>query len=342
MLLVQYCLENRLRILRRHIKMEQQLINEVLCQMIPHLSNDQISLLKNVLEGALIKVGGSPEKADEQLIKDFLAAKSLEGCSERTLAYYEKTIKRMLGKVSKGIKAITTEDLRAYLSQYQAESSVSKVTIDNIRRNLSSFFSWLEDENYILKSPVRRIHRVKVSTSVKETYTDEELEMLRDNCTEVRDLAMIDLLASTGMRVGELVRLNRDDIDFTERECVVFGKGDKERVVYFDARTKIHLQSYLSERVDLNPALFVGLRFPHARLQIGGVENRLKQMGEELDIHKVHPHKFRRTMATVAIDKGMPIEQVQKLLGHEKIDTTLHYAMVKQSNVKNAHRKYIG
>jgi len=322
--------------------MEQQLINEVLCQMIPHLSNDQISLLKNVLEGALIKVGGSPEKADEQLIKDFLAAKSLEGCSERTLAYYEKTIKRMLGKVSKGIKAITTEDLRAYLSQYQAESSVSKVTIDNIRRNLSSFFSWLEDENYILKSPVRRIHRVKVSTSVKETYTDEELEMLRDNCTEVRDLAMIDLLASTGMRVGELVRLNRDDIDFTERECVVFGKGDKERVVYFDARTKIHLQSYLNTRADSNPALFVGLRFPHTRLQIGGVENRLKQMGEMLDIHKVHPHKFRRTMATVAIDKGMPIEQVQKLLGHEKIDTTLHYAMVKQSNVKNAHRKYIG
>lgn len=322
--------------------MEQQLINEVLCQMIPHLSNDQISLLKNVLEGALIKAGGNTEKADEQLIKDFLAAKSLEGCSERTLVYYEKTIERMLSTVAKGIKAITTEDLRAYLSQYQAESNVSKVTIDNIRRNLSSFFSWLEDENYILKSPVRRIHRVKVSTSVKETYTDEELEMLRDNCTEVRDLAMIDLLASTGMRVGELVRLNRSDIDFTERECVVFGKGDKERVVYFDARTKIHLQSYLKERVDSNPALFVGLRYPYARLQIGGVENRLKQMGEELDIHKVHPHKFRRTMATVAIDKGMPIEQVQKLLGHEKIDTTLHYAMVKQSNVKNAHRKYIG
>ncbi len=322
--------------------MEQQLINEVLCQMMPHLSNDQISLLKNVLEGALIKVVGNSEKADEQLIKDFLAAKGLEGCSERTLAYYEKTIKRMLGTVAKGIKAITTEDLRAYLSQYQAESNVSKVTIDNIRRNLSSFFSWLEDENYILKSPVRRIHRVKVSTSVKETYTDEELEMLRDNCTEVRDLAMIDILASTGMRVGELVRLNRSDIDFTERECVVFGKGDKERIVYFDARTKIHLQSYLNERVDSNPALFVGLRFPYARLQIGGVENRLKQMGEELDIHKVHPHKFRRTMATLAIDKGMPIEQVQKLLGHEKIDTTLHYAMVKQSNVKNAHRKYIG
>lgn len=323
--------------------MEQQLINEVLCQMIPHLSNDQITLLKNVLEGAVLKtnVDGNKE-SDLQLVEDFLAAKSLEGCSERTLVYYRNTIERMLQVVAKNIKAITTEDLRNYLSKYQTKNNVSKVTIDNIRRNLSSFFSWLEDENYILKSPVRRIHRVKASTSVKETYTDEELEMLRDNCVELRDLAMVDILASTGMRVGELVRLNRTDIDFSERECVVFGKGDKERIVYFDARTKIHLQNYLNERIDANPALFVSLRAPFLRLEIGGVESRLKRMGEALSITKVHPHKFRRTMATVAIDKGMPIEQVQKLLGHEKIDTTLHYAMVKQSNVKNAHRKYIG
>ena len=216
------------------------------------------------------------------------------------------------------------------------------MTIDNIRRNLSSFFSWLEDENYILKSPVRRIHRVKAMTSVKESYTDEDLERLRDGCTELRDLAVIDILASTGMRVGELVRLNRIDINFNERECVVFGKGDKERIVYFDARTKIHLQNYLQERVDDNPALFVGLKSPYNRLEIGGVESRLKKLGETIQVEKVHPHKFRRTMATTAIDKGMPIEQVQKLLGHEKIDTTLHYAMVKQSNVKNAHRKYIG
>lgn len=219
---------------------------------------------------------------------------------------------------------------------------VSKVTIDNIRRNLSSFFSWLEDENYILKSPVRRIHRVKATTSVKETYTDEDLERLRDSCTELRDLALIDILASTGMRVGELVRLNRVDINFNERECVVLGKGDKERIVYFDARTKIHLQNYLDDRIDNNPALFVGLKHPYNRLKIGGVESRLKRMGKAIQVDKVHPHKFRRTMATTAIDKGMPIEQVQKLLGHEKIDTTLHYAMVKQSNVKNAHRRYIG
>ena len=322
--------------------MNQEIINEVLCQMIPHLSNDQIVLLKNVLEGAMLKSGTCSDQSDEVLVDSFIAAKRLEGCSERTLVFYKNTIDKMLDSIKKNIKAITTEDLRGYLSEYQNSNMVSKVTIDNIRRNLSSFFSWLEDENYILKSPVRRIHRVKAMTSVKETYTDEDLERLRDNCTELRDLALIDILASTGMRVGELVRLNRVDINFNERECVVFGKGDKERIVYFDARTKIHLQNYLDDRIDNNPALFVGLKQPYNRLKIGGVELRLKRMGNAIQVDKVHPHKFRRTMATTAIDKGMPNEQDQKLLGHEKIDTTLHYAMVKQSNVKNAHRRYIG
>lgn len=322
--------------------MEQGTINNILCQMIPYLSNDQVALLKNVLEGAMLKSSANSEETDSVLVDNFIAAKKLEGCSERTLAFYKNTIDKMLKAIAKNIKAITTEDLRKYLSEYQNNNSVSKVTIDNIRRNLSSFFSWLEDENYILKSPVRRIHRVKAVTSVKETYSDEDLERLRDGCTEKRDLALIDILASTGMRVGELVRLNRFDINFNERECVVFGKGDKERIVYFDARTKIHLQNYLDERNDDNAALFVGLKAPYDRLTIGGVETRIKKLGERLEIEKVHPHKFRRTMATTAIDKGMPIEQVQKLLGHEKIDTTLNYAMVKQSNVKNAHRKYIG
>lgn len=256
--------------------MNQEIINEVLCQMIPHLSNDQIVLLKNVLEGAMLKSGTGSNQSDEVLVDSFIAAKRLEGCSERTLVFYKNTIDKMLASIGKNIKAVTTEDLRGYLSEYQNSNMVSKVTIDNIRRNLSSFFSWLEDENYILKSPVRRIHRVKVTTSVKETYTDEDLERLRDSCTELRDLAMIDILASTGMRVGELVRLNRVDINFNERECVVFGKGDKERIVYFDVRTKIHLQNYLDDRIDNNPALFVGLKNPYNRLKIGGVESRLE------------------------------------------------------------------
>ena len=265
-----------------------------------------------------------------------------QGCSEKSLSYYRKTIETMSEKIGKGITHITTNDLRSYLTGYQTERKSSKVTIDNIRRILSSFFSWLEDEDYILKSPVRRIHKVKTAVTIKETYTDEALETMRDHCDSLRDLALIDMLASTGMRVGELVLLNRDDINFEERECVVFGKGSKERMVYFDARTKIHLQNYLAQRTDSNNALFVSLKAPYERLQIGGVESRLRELGKRLSLPRVHPHKFRRTLATMAIDKGMPVEQLQRLLGHQRIDTTLQYAMVKQSNVKIAHRKYIG
>lgn len=316
--------------------------------MLPHLDNAQLKQLTAVLEQVLARYSVSELSADseedntQELITMFLAAKRIEGCSEKTLKYYQTTIKSMITSLQKGVRHIVTEDLRSYLTDYQSKNHSSKVTIDNIRRILSSFFSWLEDEDYIVKSPVRRIHKVKTASSIKETYSDEELEKMRDNCTEIRDLAMIDMLASTGMRVGEMVLLNRDDINFAERECVVFGKGDKERIVYFDARAKLHLQQYLDSRSDQNPALFVSLHAPFERLKIGGIESRLREMGKQLSISRVHPHKFRRTLATMAIDKGMPIEQLQRLLGHQRIDTTLQYAMVKQSNVKLAHRKYIG
>lgn len=327
--------------------MKDQLITEIQQKMLSSLNNEQLMKLKNVLEDVFhgLTIGeGEPQESTEErdTVEAFIAAKRVEGCSEKTLAYYWKTIEAMVTGIGKKVQQITTDDLRAYLTDYQKTRKSSKVTIDNIRRILSSFFSWLEDENFILKSPVRRIHKVKTAKVVKDTYTDEALEMMRDNCTTLRDLAIIDLLASSGMRVGELVMLNRDDINFAERECVVFGKGSKERLVYFDARTKIHLQNYLDNREDDNPALFVSLKVPFERLMIGGVESRLRELGKRLNIPKVHPHKFRRTMATSAIDKGMPIEQVQQLLGHQKIDTTMHYAMVRQQNVKLAHRKYIG
>lgn len=328
--------------------MKQQIIINVMQQMLPHLDNAQMQKLQKVLEIALFncEITAQTEKKDiddnPKLIDAFVAAKRIEGCSEKTLKYYRITIETMVASIDKGIRHIQTEDLRSYLTDYQSKNQSSRVTIDNIRRILSSFFSWLEDEDYILKSPVRCIHKVKTATNIKETYTDEDLEKMRDNCTELRDLAMIDMLASTGMRVGEMVLLNRNDIDFNERECIVFGKGSKERVVYFDARTKIHLQNYLRSRKDDNPALFVSLKSPYERLKIGGVEVRLREFGKQLGLQRVYPHKFRRTLATTAIDKGMPIEQLQQLLGHRKIDTTLQYAMVKQSNVKIAHRKYIG
>ena len=327
--------------------MKQNLITDVVQAMLPFLNNAQTERLQEVLQHTLFdyevtKIESEKEISEQNYMELFLAAKRIEGCSEKSLKYYKTTIEMMIATVGKSVKHIETDDIRRYLTKYQEKKKSSKVTIDNIRRILSSFFSWLEDEDYILKSPVRRIHKVKIGTNIKETYSDEALELMRDNCTEPRDLAMIDMLASTGMRVGEMVLLNINDIDFNEREYIVFGKGNKERVVYFDARTKIHLQNYLNSRTDDNPALFVSLKAPHERLKIGGIETRLREFGKQLGLHKVHPHKFRRTLATMAIDKGMPIEQLQQLLGHRKIDTTLQYAMVKQSNVKIAHRKYIG
>ncbi len=331
--------------------MNDEFVNDVLRDMLAYLDNGQAEQLRRVLRHNLFGYeiqrsdstsGKDVDTENARLTNAFLSAKRIEGCSEKSLSYYRKTIETMSGKIGKGITHITTNDLRSYLTDYQTERKSSKVTIDNIRRILSSFFSWLEDEDYILKSPVRRIHKVKTAVTIKETYTDETLETMRDHCDSLRDLALIDMLASTGMRVGELVLLNREDINFEERECVVFGKGSKERMVYFDARTKIHLQNYLAQRTDSNNALFVSLKAPYERLQIGGVESRLRELGKRLSLPRVHPHKFRRTLATMAIDKGMPVEQLQRLLGHQRIDTTLQYAMVKQSNVKIAHRKYIG
>ena len=326
--------------------MKEKVIKEIEQKMASILNNEQKEKLKEVLLYTFYNIEVTSIK--DELVADttdyakmFIAAKRIEGCSERTLNYYETTIKTMIDKLSKKVNSIETEDLRNYLSEYQAKNNCSKVTIDNVRRILSSFFAWLEDEDYIMKSPVRRIHKVKATQTVKETYTDEELEEMRDACVEIRDLAMVDFLASTGVRVGELVNLDRVDVDMQERSCVVLGKGGKEREVYFDARTKIHLQNNLNSRTDNNPALFVSLLRPYDRLKISGVEIRLRELGKRINIKKIHPHKFRRTMATKAIDKGMPIEQVQVLLGHRKIDTTLQYAMVNQNNVRNSHKRFI-
>jgi site-specific recombinase XerD len=329
--------------------MKEEIINTVIAKMEEEISSHQLAQLRNVLDEALedYEVVATPTKrirtakANSELLDSFISAKRIEGCSDKTLIYYENTIRRLLEATQVELREVTTNDIRRYLSDFQEQRQSSKVTIDNIRRIFSSFFSWLEDEDYILKSPVRRIHKVRAEVTVKEVVSEEHLERLRDSCGELRDLALVDFLVSTGVRVGELVKLNRRDIDFQERQCVVLGKGNKERTVYFNARTKVHLQSYLASRSDSDEALFVTLAAPHSRLTISGVEFRLRWLGKRANVCRIHPHKFRRTMATMAIDKGMPIEQVQRLLGHVKIDTTLHYAMVNQNNVKIAHRKFI-
>jgi integrase/recombinase XerD len=321
--------------------MEEKLVN-ILNEMAEFLNISQMKKLQEVLLKNLSEAETTKENiSNSDYVCLFLDAKKIEGCSARTLQYYQVTLAHLFQKVEIPIRKITTEDIRKYLVDYQQINNCSKVTVDNVRRNISSFFSWLEEEDYILKSPMRRIHKIKTKQQVKETISDEAIERLRDNCSCSRDLAMIDLLYSTGIRVGELVNLNISDVDFESRECVVFGKGDKERRVYFDAKAKLHLQAYLDSRTDSNPALFVTLDAPHTRLKISGVEIRLRNLGKLLNMHRVHPHKFRRTMATRAIDKGMPIEQVQKILGHSQIDTTMQYAIVNQTNVKTSHQKYI-
>lgn len=330
--------------------MKEKFIQEITSTMAEFLDIEQLATLNGVLLQAVSNYTITSDEESQhdssasnlRLLEMFLSAKQVEGCSIKTAKYYEVTIKQLFKKMPKKVVNYTTDDIRAYLAVYQRKHKSSKVTIDNIRRIFSSFFSWLEEEDYIIKSPVRRIHKVKTGAQVKEVLSDENLETLRDNCNNIRDLAIIDMLSSTGMRVGELVKLNREDVNFAERECIVFGKGNKERMVYFNARTKIHLQQYLASRKDRNKALFVSLAKPHTRLGISGVECRLRKIGRNCKIARVHPHKFRRTLATMAIDKGMPVEQVQKLLGHVKIDTTMHYAMVNQTNVKLSHRKFLG
>lgn len=322
--------------------MEEKIV-AILNEMAEYLSVSQMKKLQEViLKTFTEKEAEKAEINNSEYLKMFLDAKRIEGCSERTIDYYNKTIIHMIGTIKGSVRKVTTEDMREYLANYQKINNCSNVTIDNVRRNISSFFSWLEEEDYILKSPMKRIHKIKTKKSVKTVISDEGIEKLRDNCTEYRDIAIIDLLYSTGMRVGELVNLNIEDIDLERRECVVYGKGDKERRVYFDAKAKVHLKDYIESRKDTSEALFVTLNAPYNRLKISGVEIRIRELGRSVALEKIHPHKFRRTMATRAIDKGMPIEQVQKILGHSQIDTTMQYAMVNQTNVKNSHQKIMG
>ena len=326
--------------------MNATFIGEVLKQLEDKFDEKQLKTIERTLYRCLKNKEIREKKVvlpkdNNEALDFFIAAKKIEGCSIKSLNYYYTTLVKMLDKVNVIYFSITTEDIRTYLSDYQENSGVSKATIDNMRRIISSFFSWLENEDYIMKSPARRIRKVRVGKIVKEIYTEENIELMRQNCKNARDLAIIDMLYSTGMRVGELVRLNISDIDFENKECVVLGKGNKQRKVYFDAKTKIHLQQYINSRKDTDPALFVSQLYPYNRLKISGVEIALRKIGEKLHISKVHPHKFRRTLATKAIDKGMPIEQVQHLLGHTKIDTTLGYAMVDDENVKISHKKFL-
>ena len=284
---------------------------------IPQMKKLQEVIIKNFAENEVEKTNIS----NDDFLKMFLAAKQIEGCSERTISYYQTTVEHLLSQTNTNVRKITTEEMRDYLSNYQKRNNCSNVTVDNVRRNISSFFSWLEEEDYILKSPMKRIHKIKTKTVVKNTISDEGIEKLRDNCKEKRDLAIIDLLYSTGIRVGELVNLNIDDIDLEGRECIVYGKGDKERTVFISDQAMIYLNRYLETRQDNNISLFVSKRYPYDRLRKDGIERIVRDLGRSCNVY-AHPHKFRRTLCTQLIKRGMPIQNVAILLGHADINMT--------------------
>lgn len=275
------------------------------------------------------------------VLRDFLLAKKLEGCSNNTIKLYYDCIYPFIATINKEIPQINTSDIRSYLNMYHESHDIQKATMDNMRRIFSSFFEWLSIEDYTMKNPVKKIKRIKVDKTIKKPFTDEDIVKLRDATLNLRDLTIVDLLYSSGVRVSELCSLNTDDINLVNKEGIVFGKGAKERIIYFDARTKVHIQHYLASRIDDNPALFVALKYPFKRLKKSGVEVMIRDCGFRAGVDNAHPHRFRRTFATNLINKGVPIEQVQRLLGHTKIDTTLIYAQVNQDMVKINHERYV-
>ena len=329
--------------------MYTEAINKIKTKLKNDLTPTQLAKLGEVLSEVLYAPASCnvPKKERKNLVKKFIIAKRIEGCSKRTEEYYFSTLDFFAKNVRKDLCSIETNDIRDYLISYQKINNCSNVTLDTVRRILSSFYKWLEEEDYISKSPMKRIHRIKTPIEIKPALSDDQIELIRKAVMDSkRNLAIVDFLLSSGIRVSELVQLNRSSVNLNTRTCIVLGKGAKQREIYFDVRTKIELENYLETRKDKNNALFVSAHKKskngtYSRLTINSIEKIMRDLGAKNNIENVHPHRFRRTMATRAIDKGMPLEQVQVLLGHAKIDTTLRYANVRQENVHHSHQKYI-
>lgn len=276
---------------------------------------------------------------DTKAIQNFFVTKKVEGASDKTLTYYSYVIRKFLSKVSKSIVDITKDDIKYYIAYRSMNDNISKCTQDNELRVLKSFFAWLTAEDFIPKNPALNIKAIKQDQIIKTAFTEIELEKLRRSCKSKRDLALVDFLYSTGARVSEVEGCDISSID--NDEVKVFGKGNKERIVFLNAKAKLTLSEYLNERTDTNPALFISDRKPFNRLSKSSIEKIIRQIGADAGVDNVHPHRFRRSCATVALNRGMPLEQVQQMLGHSKITTTTIYAKSAKENVKESHRRYV-
>ena len=321
----------------------RQAVMQMMCSV---LNGEQLGKLGNVLDIVLhdYKVEHRTEdivvydNSNNSKLKRFIATKRLEGLSETSLEQYYRTINNMFNTISKPLERIDTDDIRYYLSMYQEQRKVSKVTLNNMRRYFSTFFQWCTDEDIICKNPMRRIKAIKQPKTIKEPFSDIEMEKIRQASVTVRDRALIEFLYSTGCRVSEVVNVSLNDIDFVHNSLIVYGKGNKQREVYISDKSMYWLSKYLDQRKDNTSYLFIGKG--GLPLGKGGIESVLRKIGINADVDHVHPHRFRRTIATNLINKGMPVQEVQQMLGHSKLDTTMIYCTVNKDNVKAAHRKY--
>lgn len=313
------------------VRMVEQMMRE-------HLSREQMHELRDALESVFISQDGTMYD-NSQYIDMFIDAKRVENLSARTLRYYGETIRRCVDYIGKPIRLIDANDIRRCLSWSMTERGCSPVTVNNERRVLSTFFQWLENEDIIRKSPVKRTKSLKEERADKKPFSDEDVARLRESCRDDRERAVVELLLSSGMRVAELCGLNRADMDMHGRECEVLGKGRKRRTCYFSAEARLYLERYLESRTDDNQALIVSTNRPHARLGISAVEKMMRSLGRRAGVANTHPHRFRRTMATNNLRRGMKLEEIQQLLGHSNMDTTLIYAKVDHELLKvNARR----
>ena len=276
----------------------------------------------------------------QNYLQEFLDVKALEGCSKATIKNYKFNLNKFLLGVGKDPTEIATQDIRKYLADYKRERGVSNTTLDNMRRVFQSFFTWMHREGYIIKDPCAAVNKIRADKIIKNPYSDKEMELMREAAKNLREKAIIEVLYSTGMRIGELEKLNKDDIDFVNGKAIVFGKGAKEREVYFNVKAQLALKKYLENRNDTNEALFVGLQSPYNRLKVSTYEKILRELGGRCGVH-CHPHRFRRTCATILLNKGMPIQEVSKVLGHAKLETTMIYCEIDQQSVATNHRKYM-
>lgn len=328
--------------------MKERMINQVLYGMQEILGDGQLSELKTVLQNVLCEYRVEPENQEVMVLDDswrddlesYLMAKALEGKSVATLKRYRYELNRLLSYVNKAVEKIRPGDISGYMRAYKRARGISNQTLKNIRAVFSSFFGWLRDRDRVRKNPMVQVEQIKVEKKIRKPYSDTEREKMLRNCRSLRDKALLEFLYSTAVRVSELSALNISDVRFGTRDMVVFGKGAKERVVYLNERSNMYLLEYLESREDSNPALFVSERYPHERLTKSGIEDIVRKTGRKVGVH-AFPHRFRRTAATNALNRGMPVQEVAKLLGHSKLETTMEYCTVEQESVKFHHGKYL-